>query len=566
MKKISGKIIVNGLGFGKITKIKPLAYDVKQSKLTDDNLAAEISKAETIFMEAVENLQEEIKEKAQVLNEETRAILEGHVILIEDGELTDRIVEIMVAERLDFITSCIMARDEYMQMFLSMSDPYLQERSSDIKDICNRFIKTYQHQDANYLTGIVCSQEITPSDILDFEPRQVQGIITENNTPNCHAAILARTLGIPFITGFEDICDIVVDNDMAIVDAFNNLLIVNPEDEDLNNFHVRYDKYLKDIAELRRYVGMPCIFADDQPFVVGVNINNQIDVEIATDIKAKSVGLFRSEYLYMGLKDFPSEDYLYDKYLEMTKSIPGEITIRTLDIGGDKSLDYFQIPRESNPYLGYRAIRYCLDHPDVLITQLKAILRLSANKQVKIMIPMITALDEVLAVKEFLKQAKNQLTSMNIGFDEDIELGIMIETPASVMISDLLARELDFFSIGTNDLLQYAMAADRNNQLVGRNYNPYSKAFLRMIRMTVDNATKEGIPVSVCGELAANPDFIPLLVGMGVSKLSVAPSQLLKVKKYLASTTYETCKEILEKSLKADRESEIEKLTTREDE
>lgn len=558
MNKFIGKSIVKGLGIGEITKIKPLTLSISHEILSDRQVIDEIAKAKNIYKYSVENLKNEIVENKDLLNKETLAIINGHIILIEDEEITDRITEIIQLDKSDFVSACLKTQAEFIDIFEAIKDPYIKERIADVKDICHRFIKSYQNNDSQSLSGVVVAKEITPSDILNFEAHKVLGIISESNTANCHASILARALDIPFVTGIENIYNKTDDLDIALINADKDEVIINPSKSEYVSFKEDYTNYQNEKIELRKYIGKPATFKNDSTFTVGVNIGNLADVSIATEVKAESIGLFRSEYLYMDLTDFPTEDYLYNKYLEMTESIAGEITIRTLDVGGDKSIAYFNIPKEDNPYLGYRAIRYCLDYPEVLKTQFKAILRLSATKRVKIMIPMITKFDEVLEVKRVLSLSKEELKQRNIEFDDSIKLGIMIETPASVMISDSLANELDFFSIGTNDLLQYTMAADRNNQLVETNYNPYSKAFLNMIALTVRNASKKAIPVSVCGEIAANTKFLPLLIGLGVNKISVTPSALLKVKKALSETTYLECKNLLDEALKLDSEKQIE--------
>jgi phosphotransferase system enzyme I (PtsI) len=558
LNKFIGKSIVKGLGIGEITKIKPLTLSISHEILSDRQVIDEIAKAKNIYKYSVENLKNEIVENKDLLNKETLAIINGHIILIEDEEITDRITEIIQLDKSDFVSACLKTQAEFIDIFEAIKDPYIKERIADVKDICHRFIKSYQNNDSQSLSGVVVAKEITPSDILNFEAHKVLGIISESNTANCHASILARALDIPFVTGIENIYNKTDDLDIALINADKDEVIINPSKSEYVSFKEDYTNYQNEKIELRKYIGKPATFKNDSTFTVGVNIGNLADVSIATEVKAESIGLFRSEYLYMDLTDFPTEDYLYNKYLEMTESIAGEITIRTLDVGGDKSIAYFNIPKEDNPYLGYRAIRYCLDYPEVLKTQFKAILRLSATKRVKIMIPMITKFDEVLEVKRVLSLSKEELKQRNIEFDDSIKLGIMIETPASVMISDSLANELDFFSIGTNDLLQYTMAADRNNQLVETNYNPYSKAFLNMIALTVRNASKKAIPVSVCGEIAANTKFLPLLIGLGVNKISVTPSALLKVKKALSETTYLECKNLLDEALKLDSEKQIE--------
>lgn len=556
MFKRTGKTIVKGLGFGIVTKIKPLTYN-KKRYLTDDSMIRnEISLANHIYKKAINEIKNEINENKNLYSKEVLEIIEGHIILIKDGEITDEINKIIQTEKIDFTSSVLKTQNKFMQIFESMKDPYMQARSADIKDICQRLIKIKQKHQETELKGIILAKEITPSDILSIEPQKVQGILSEQNTENCHAAILARTLNIPFITHLDNIYQKVNDYDLILMDASKASIIVNPDEKTHESFLKEYNKYIEKQNKLKSYIGQPAILKDGSEIDISVNIGNEKDVEVANKLLLDSIGLFRSEYLYMNLNDFPDENYLYKKYQSMTKDFSGEIIIRTLDIGGDKSIDYFKIPKEDNPYLGYRAIRYCLEHKDVLKTQLKAILRLTTDKDIKIMVPMISSYDEVIEFKKIFNETKIELRNNHTKFNEATKIGIMIETPASVLISDILAEELDFFSIGTNDLLQYTMAADRNNVLTENNYSPYALSFLRIIELAVNNAKKHNIPVSVCGEFASKTYNIPLLIALGIEKISVHPGAVLELKAYLSNITRDDCDRIYEniKNIKSEKE------------
>lgn len=558
MSKYIGKTIVTGLGFGKITKTSPLNTNETRKKLSVSDIKDELAKASNIYETSVENIKKELEENSTYLNEEALTIIQGHILLIEDEEITDRISEIIRTQSLDFISACKETQKEYIEMFENIDDEYIAERIADIKDILSRFIKMSNKNGKVNLSGVVISKEITPSDILDFEANQVLAIVTEQNTENCHAAILARTLDIPFITNISGIYDLDLENATAIVNANEGYININPKDDVFNDFLIEYNHYKQALENLKYYLDKQALLKDQTSIDLAVNIGNISDVSKAKEYHAKSIGLFRSEYLYMDLEDFPTEDYLYKNYLKMTEYIEGEITIRTLDIGGDKQATYFNIPKEENPFLGYRAIRYCLDNQEVLKTQYKAILRLSAIKNVKIMIPMITRVDEVKKAKAILETAKKELDNKSVKYDPSIQLGIMIETPASVLISDILAKEVDFFSIGTNDLQQYTMASDRNNPSVQNTYSPYSQAIIRMLEITSNNAKDNQIPVSVCGELAANTNYIPILIALGIKKLSVTPTALLKVKKALSELDMTICLDKLKELKEIRSENNIE--------
>lgn len=542
MIKKNGKTIVKGLGFGKITKIKPLTYNKKRYLKDESQIENEIKLANQIFDTTVYEITKEIKENNKVLSKEIMQIIEGHVILINDGEITDKINKIIQTEKIDFTSAVLKAQEIFMSIFKSMNDPYMQARSADIKDICQRFIKIKQKHLNTKLKGIILSDEITPSDVLNIKPEEVKGILSEHNTENCHAAILARTLNIPFITQLDDAYKEINDKDMVLLNATKSTIIINPDKETQDDFINEYNEHREKQKQLKSFIGQPAILKDGSKIEIAVNIGNEKDVEVANNLLLDSIGLFRSEYLYMNIDNFPDDNYLYKKYRSMTENFTGEIIIRTLDIGGDKSISYFNIPKEDNPYLGYRAIRYCLEHKDVLKTQLKAILRLTSKKNIKIMVPMISSYDEVIDFKKIYNEAKSELRENHVKFNENTKIGIMIETPASVLISDILAEELDFFSIGTNDLLQYTMAADRNNILVEKNYSPYSLSFLRMIEMTVNNANKHNLPISVCGEFASHTNNLSLLIALGINKISVHPNAVLELKAYLSNITKEGCK------------------------
>jgi phosphotransferase system enzyme I (PtsI) len=562
MFKQTGNTIVNGLDFGYVTKIKPLTINHKNILLSPSMIKKEILQAKETFKKTIDELKREISESKNIFSHEILDIIEAHIILIEDGEISEKILDKIETKKMNFTSSVLSVQEEYVKIFESMNDPYMKARSADIKDICQRFIKNHQEHQSHDLTGIVLSKEITPSDVLSMDPKKVKGIISENNTENCHAAILSRTLGIPFITHLNNIYDKVDDNDTIIINANKSYIVVNPDNDTKAKFKEMYKLYVQKKENLKAFVNKPAILKDGSKIKVSVNIGNEKDIEIASSISADAIGLFRSEYIYMNLNDFPEEDFLYKKYQSMTKDFTGEIIIRTLDIGGDKSIKYFNIPNEENPYLGYRAIRYCLEHKEVLKTQLKAILRLSVEKTIKIMVPMISSYDEVIAFKEIYQETMNELTEQKVSFNKDTPIGIMIETPASVLISDILAKELDFFSIGTNDLLQYTMAADRNNVLTEKNYSPYALSFLRMIEQTVKNANKHHIPVSICGEFASKTYNLPLLIALGVDKISVHPSAVLKIKAYLSEITKEDCYQFYNRIKNIKSEKAIKKIVT----
>jgi len=365
------------------------------------------------------------------------------------------------------------------------------------------------------------------------------------------------------MTQLTQISDKVDDGTFILMDATNQTIIIHPDESTYQEFKQSYNNEQLAKQKLAKFIGKPALLKDGSRMNISVNIGNEKDCSIALNNGVRDIGLFRSEYLYMNAIDFPTEDALYQQYQKMLDGFTGHIVIRTLDIGGDKSVDYFNIPKEDNPYLGYRAIRYCLDHEEVFKTQLKAILRLTPTKDISIMVPMITAYDEVIAFKRLLKEAKQELTKENLPFKPQTSIGIMIETPASVLISDILAKEVDFFSIGTNDLLQYTMAADRNNSLVEKNYSPYSQAFLRMLDLTIKNANQAGIQVSVCGEFASHTENLPLLIDLGIQHISVQANAVLEIKAFLSQLSKEDCRTIYQSIENKKSETSIQCQITR---
>ncbi|MFA7076259.1 MAG: phosphoenolpyruvate--protein phosphotransferase, partial [Candidatus Izemoplasmatales bacterium] len=441
MKEIFGEVLSEGVAFANITFIKQI-NNYQEVLLNNDEIEQEIEKADSVFKKAIANINAELEGPYAKQNEEILAILKGHYILIEDGEISDQIKSFINDEKIDFTSACYKTIDFYKSIFSKMTDDYLKARIDDIRDIIERFINIFNEKTDDDYKGIIVAYDITPSVVAKFNQANVKGIITENGTKNCHSAIMARTVGIPYITNIKNINQLFCGNENVIINTFNESIIINPNSQQINEYEKIEQEYIQDTSHLNDFIGKPALLNDGEFIDLKVNISNENDVLIANNYGATSVGLLRSEYIYMNLEDFPTEEYLYTQYKKMTKDFEGEITIRTLDVGGDKSIDYFKIEKEQNPYLGYRAIRYCLEHQDMFKTQIKAILRVSAERNIQIMIPMITSLDEVKTVKMLIDVSKQELQLEGKAFDGNIKVGIMIETPASVLIADDLAKEL----------------------------------------------------------------------------------------------------------------------------
>ncbi len=532
MTKYQGKSVFGGIAIGEITELKAQEPMIKREHREDT--AQEIARVEQAIEEAKEQLKTLYDKAQKEAGESSAAIFEVHQMMLEDADYMDSVKNIIRTQKVNGEYAVSVTGDNFAEMFGVMEDAYMQARTSDVKDISNRVIcilSGSQKETAVAKAGILLADDLTPSETVLLDKEKIMAFVTRQGSTNSHTSILARTMNVPAIvmTPAED----GLDGQLAIVDGSLGMLIVDPDEETLD----LYKKKQKEEREKRRLLenlkGIPTVTKGGKTMKLYANIGGVADVGAALQNGAEGIGLFRSEFLYLQSENYPSEEEQFRAYRQVVEMMAGKkVIIRTLDIGADKQIDYFHLDKEENPAMGLRAIRICLTREELFRTQLRALYRASAYGNLAVMIPMITSLWEIQRVKEIIGEIKKELTEQSVSFGE-AELGIMIETPAAVLIADELAKEVSFFSIGTNDLTQYTLAVDRQNAKLEKFYDGHHPSVLRMIEMTIESAHKEGIWVGICGELAADTTLTKTFVRMGIDELSVAPGMLLSVKNEL---------------------------------
>lgn len=484
----------------------------------------------------------ELVESANIsMGNKEAQIFEAHIMILEDPELMDRVRSKITLEKVNAAWAVQQATAELVETFAAIEDPYIKDRVLDLHDVAERLIENIMGWSSFAIDvveegAIVVAKELTPSDMSKLSAGKVAGIATETGGVTSHTAIISRVMGIPAVVAIAGLTEQIKNGDLLIIDGGTGELYVNPESFLIEHYRQRIQQQQEEQRDLQQFIGVKSISEDGYEISIGCNIGSPKDLEAVLKNDGEGIGLFRSEFLYMDRSQMPSEEEQFEAYKAAAESMRGKpVIIRTLDIGGDKQIPYMDFPKEDNPFLGYRAIRYCLQEPELFRIQLRAMLRAGAYGAVKIMLPMISCIEEVRAAKQQLDIAKQELEQRSESFDKTIELGIMIETPGAAMISDMLAKEVDFFSIGTNDLTQYTLAVDRMNSKIADLYTPYHPAVLRLIKLVADNANNAGIWVGMCGEAAQEALLTPLFLGMGLHELSVNPSMVLKLRKQIRS-------------------------------
>lgn len=497
------------------------------------------------------------------IDKTTAGILGNHLILIADSELNKTIKDTIdshyICAEAAFDRACRM----YMDIFAAMDDEVFRQRAADINDVRVRMLKILMHiedYDLSHLpeNTVLVTHELPPSVTAVMDKKHIIGIVTEVGGPTSHAAILARALEIPAVLSVKQALAAINNGDEVIVDGNYGEIFINPSDKTRKIYENKIQKNLEEKALLAEFVGKETRTKDGHRVVLAANIGNPEDAIRAMECGAEGVGLFRTEFLFMNGFALPTEEEQFEEYKKaLVICKDKEVIIRTLDIGGDKDIPYMGLSKEANPFLGYRGIRYCLDRTDVFYTQLRALLRASAYGKMKLMIPMVTSINEVRTFKRHIEFLKEELRSKDIAFDNDIKIGVMIETPAAAQIADLLAKEVDFFSIGTNDLIQYTIAVDRGNEMVSYLYTPLHPAVLRSIRNVIKAGKEAGIPVGMCGEAAADKRMLPLLISFGLDEYSVTASSVLETRKNIAEWSEKEADKVTEKVMAMDSEFEI---------
>ncbi|MEX1030665.1 MAG: phosphoenolpyruvate--protein phosphotransferase [Paenibacillaceae bacterium] len=556
-----------GVAIGNAFVLPSWEWDIPDNKIDVTQLASEFERLYQGINQSKHEIEGMKREMTTVVGEETSAIFDAHLAILEDPEFMKEVQGIIQRQYKAAEVAVKEVIDHFTSMFDLIDDEYMKERRTDIKDVGNRLL---QHllgapdiqlpQDTHPF--ILVAKELSPSQLAHLNPELVLGIATLVGGKNSHAAIMARSMGIPFVISLEDkLLTPIVTGDKLIIDGDQGVVYIEPDAPLKDEYRERQHQIRVNRLKLREQAQSPSITKDGLTVSLNANISSEKELELALKNGAEGVGLFRTEFLYMHRSSFPDEEQQYNVYRNVAE-IMGErpIVIRTLDIGGDKHLDYYSFPEEDNPFLGYRAIRFSLDRHDIFRTQLKAILRASQYGNIKIMYPMISSMEELHEANFLLQEAKHELRREGIPFKDDIQVGIMIEVPAAVMIADWLAQEVDFFSIGTNDLIQYVLAVDRMNDNIAYLYDPFHPAIIRMIQLTVEAAERNGIAVSVCGEIAGDPEALPLLLGLGVRDFSMSAHSILDVKNRLLALNVSECRSLFKSILTCKTGEEIRVL------
>ena len=555
-----------GIAHGPVFRFLHQAVEVLSYQVEASAQEEEISR----FMNALEQTKDQVRQirddVAKNLGEKEAGIFDAHMLVLEDKALIDDVCK-EVKESGDNVEQCVYrVTEKYQSFFEQLEDQYLRERASDLRDISSRLLRNLAGATSSGTAfleqpKILVSEDLTPSDTASLDRSKILGIATNSGGQTSHAVIMARASGVPAVVGLRRLTEDLEDGDEILIDGFEGVVIINPSETTL----YRYGKVgvqrqkAKDLVD--QEASLPAETLDGSPIKLWANADTVDEISRIVETDSEGVGLYRTESLFLRQNALPSEDEQYEEYAAMVKaSAPKPITIRTLDLGGDKILDAWAKEQEENPFMGFRAIRYCLSNPPVFLDQLRAILRASAHGKVKILLPMISGLGEVTRAKEFIFTAKRQLSERGQAFDQDVEVGCMLETPAAVAICDLLATEVDFFSVGTNDLVQYLLAVDRVNNRIAFLYEPHHPAVIRSLKSICQVTKEKKKPVTVCGEIAGDPHFLPLLLGLGLNSFSASVPLLPELKFFVRRFTMEEAQRLTRKAERLSRPSEVKEL------
>lgn len=538
MQTYQGKSVFGGIAIGRISVFGREEQVVRRTKIEDAD--AELVRYAGAKAQAFAELGQLYEKALKEVGEANAAIFEVHQMMLEDDDYNESVENIIRSSMVNAEYAVASTGDNFSEMFASMDDEYMKARAADVKDISERVIRILQGQsDAAGMTdepAIIVAKDLAPSETVQMDKDKVLSFVTVLGSLNSHTAILARTMGIPALVGAGIPVDETVDGKLGIVDGTSGVIYVDPDEQTLEEMRTKQAQELEKKRLLQELKGKENVTLDGRSIMLYANIGNSKDLATVLQNDAGGIGLFRSEFLYLERDTFPTEEEQFKIYKTVAETMAGKrVIIRTLDIGADKQCDYFEMEQEENPAMGCRAIRICLKRPEIFKTQLRALYRASAFGRIAIMFPMIISVNEVRRIKEIITEVKRELDALGVEYGAP-ELGIMIETPAAVMMSDELAKEVDFFSIGTNDLTQYTLAIDRQNESLDEFYDPHHPAVLRMIRMVVENAHKSGIWAGICGELGADKTLTRTFLEMGVDELSVSPASILPIRSIVRNT------------------------------
>lgn len=540
MQEFSGKSVYKGLAMGRVVVLRGNDFAVKRVKI--ERCEEEIRRVQDAAEKAAEQLQRLYDKAVKEVGEASAAIFEVHQMMLEDEDYLEAIHNMIHTERVNAEYAVAITGDNFSEMFAEMDDDYMKARAADIKDVSNRLIRNLQGKESCTLDtsepAVIIADDLSPSETVQMDKEKILAFVTVHGSTNSHTAILARMMNIPALIGVPLELDEIQTGTMAIVDGFRSVVVFEPDEKTCIETKKMMDEEKEKLLLLQNLKGKENVTLDGRKINIFANIGSVGDVGYVLENDAGGIGLFRSEFLYLGRTGFPTEEEQFQAYKQVAQMMAGKkVIIRTLDIGADKQADYLNLGKEDNPAMGYRAIRICLKQQDIFKTQLRALFRASAFGNVSVMYPMITSVEEVKKIHEIVYEVKEELSRDGVPYKIP-EQGVMIETPAAVMISDELAELVDFFSIGTNDLTQYTLAIDRQNEKLDEFYNPHHRAILKMIQMVVDNAHRCGKWAGICGELGADLELTETFIRMGIDEISTAPSMILKLRKKVREVTY----------------------------
>lgn len=566
-RKITGISASSGISIGRVFVVGKEDFLPFSKKISVEEIPSEILRFEEALIQTRKELATLRKEIEANLGQDHAQIFDAHLLVLEDRLLIEEVITEIKRKRLNVEYVFQQVAKKYIDTLSQINDDYLRERANDIQDVTKRVLRRLLRKEQRDLSLIkeevvIVAHDLSPVDTASLPKKHILGFATDIGGRTSHTAIIARALGIPAVVGLEKLTRMVSPGDTILIDGISGFVIVNPNKSEIEAYKKKQLKEdsLKRVFQMLKT--LPSETKDGKSIVLAANVELPEEIPLAAGAGAQGIGLYRTEYIYLGRNKLPDEEEQYSAYLDVAKKIKsGPVILRTLDLGGDKFLSHPEIPRDMFPFLGWRAIRFCLARKDIFKTQLRAILRASVKGNLKIMFPMISIREELVEAKKILEECKRELKKEGREYNENIEVGAMIEVPSAALISDILAKEVDFFSIGTNDLIQYSLAVDRGNEKVAYLYEPGHPGVLRLIKKVIDSAHKENIWVGMCGEMASSPLFAFLVLGLGIDELSVPPPMLLKVKKILREINLSDAKRVAEKALNLSSSKEVEKFT-----
>lgn len=550
-----------GIGIGRVVIIEEHEAVIEDKTITD--VDAEIQRVQSAIEKFV-NVTTEMADKMEAtVGAKDADILRGHIMLLRDPTIEEQIVALIRSEKVTAEKALDQVLEQTAELFAQIPDELLQQRATDFRDIKTRIVKILlgiEELDISAVPAgtVLVAKDLTPSMTAGIVPEKIAGVLTEVGGRTSHSAILARAMEIPAVLSIEGICSQVKNGDMVVLDGTRGEAIVNPDEATVSEYEKKLEEYRKEKELLKKYTGKPTVSKDGTKAELVCNIGKPEDAKKAAECDGEGIGLFRTEFLFMDRDSLPTEEEQFEAYKSAAETMAGKpVIIRTLDIGGDKEIPYLGLEKEDNPFLGFRAIRFCLQRKDIYETQLKALVRASAFGKIKVMVPLVTGLDELRQVKAMIADIMKEYDAAGVAYNKDLEVGVMMETPAACLMADALAKEAAFFSIGTNDLTGYTMAVDRGNAKVAYLYSTYNPAVLRAIKRIIECGKKEGIMVGMCGEAAADEKLIPLLLAFGLDEFSVSATSVLRTRKTISECDIKECRELADRVMKCVTEEEV---------